>query len=54
MKIHFRQALLLFALLAVTAALTLEGKLRSITLVVLAALAVKTWIAKLQAERIDR
>jgi hypothetical protein len=51
MKVRFQQALISYGVLAALAAATLQGKVRLITLIFLAGLAVKTWIAKLQSER---
>lgn len=55
MRTKFHVALAAYALLAALAALTLEEpKIRAAVLVLLAALAVKTWIAEMQHRQAER
>ena len=52
MKHRFRKAMLTYAALAVLAGVTLEGGLRIATLIFLAGIALKTYIAVLK-DRLD-
>ena len=52
MKHRFRNAMLTYAVLAVLAAVTLDGPSRMVTLIFLAGIALKTYIAVLK-DRID-
>lgn len=51
MRIQFRTAMGVFGGIALLAAVTLQGKVRAITLIFLAGLALKTWIAKLRVDQ---
>lgn len=54
MRIQFRTAMGVFGGIALLAAVTLQGKVRAITLIFLAGLALKTWIAKLRVDQEGR
>ncbi len=55
MRRKFHLALVAYAVLAILAALTLEeSRIRAAVLVLLAALAVKTWIAEMQHRQAER
>jgi hypothetical protein len=55
MRRKFRAALAAYAVLAALGAWTLEEpRLRAAVLVLLAALAIKTWIAELQHRQVER
>lgn len=50
MRSRLKFALLLYALLAASAAFTLDGHFRTIILLLFAALAIKSWIAVKRSE----
>lgn len=54
MKPGFRITVLTFAILAALAAITLEGKIRTATLVFLGGFGVKTWIVEIKRRGEDR